>query len=82
LSRRPDLLPRGHAFVAKYGIAAIFIGRFFGPLRAAVPLVAGILRMSWWPFQIANVTSALVWAAALLAPGAFGYDFVSKLFLF
>ena len=82
MSRRPDLLPRGHAFVAKYGIAAIFIGRFFGPLRAAVPLVAGILRMSWWPFQIANVTSALVWAAALLAPGAFGYDFVSKLFLF
>jgi membrane protein DedA with SNARE-associated domain len=82
LSRHPDLLPRGHAFVAKYGIAAIFIGRFFGPLRAVVPLVAGILRMSWWPFQIANVTSALVWAAALLLPGAFGYDFVSKLMSF
>jgi membrane protein DedA with SNARE-associated domain len=79
LSRHPDLLRRGHAFVAKYGIAAIFIGRFFGPLRAVVPLVAGILRMSWWPFQIANLTSALVWAAALLLPGAFGYEFVSKL---
>ena len=36
LSRHPDLIPRGHAFVGKYGIAAIFIGRFFGPLRAAV----------------------------------------------
>jgi membrane protein DedA with SNARE-associated domain len=82
LSRHPDVLPRGRAFVAKYGVATILIGRFFGPLRAVVPLVAGILRMSWWPFQIANVTSALVWAAALLAPGAFGYDLVSKLFLF
>ena len=82
LSRHPDLIPRGHALVQKYGIAAIFIGRFFGPLRAAVPLAAGILEMSWWPFQIANVTSALVWAAALLAPGAFGYDFVSKLLSF
>ena len=47
LSRHPHVLPRGHAFVAKYGIAAIFIDRFFGPLRAVVPLVPGILRMSW-----------------------------------
>jgi membrane protein DedA with SNARE-associated domain len=82
LSRHPDLIPRGHAFVEKYGIAAIFIGRFFGPLRAAVPLVAGILEMPWWPFQIANVVSAFVWAAGLLAPGAFGYDFLSKLLSF
>ncbi|MGA8227584.1 MAG: DedA family protein [Xanthobacteraceae bacterium] len=82
LSRHPDLIPRGHAFVGKYGIAAIFIGRFFGPLRAAVPLAAGILQMSWWPFQIANVTSAFIWAAVLLAPGAFGYDFVNKLLTF
>ena len=78
LSRHPDLLPRGHAFIAKYGIAAIFIGRFFGPLRAAVPLVAGILEMAWWPFQIANVISAFIWAAVLLGPGAFGYDYVTR----
>jgi membrane protein DedA with SNARE-associated domain len=82
LSRHPDLIPRGHAFVGKYGIAAIFIGRFFGPLRAAVSLAAGILKMSWWPFQIANVTSAFIWAAVLLAPGAFGYDLVNKLLTF
>ncbi len=78
LSRQPDLIPRGHAFIAKYGIAAVFIGRFFGPLRAAVPLVAGILEMAWWPFQIANVISAFIWAGVLLGPGAFGYDYVSR----
>jgi len=82
LSRHPDLIPRGHALVAKYGIAAIFIGRFFGPLRAAVPLVAGILEMPWWPFQIANVLSAFVWAAGLLAPGALGYEVLSQLLAF
>ncbi|HEY4773762.1 MAG TPA: VTT domain-containing protein, partial [Xanthobacteraceae bacterium] len=76
LSRHPNLLPRGHAFIEKYGIAAIFIGRFFGPLRAAIPLVAGILTMPWWPFQIANFTSAFVWAAVLLAPGSFGLKFL------
>ena len=42
LSRHPDLIPKGEAFIQKWGAAGIFIGRFFGPLRAAVPLVAGI----------------------------------------
>jgi|SRR5262245_21005111 len=82
LSRHPDLLPRGHAFVERFGIAAIFIGRFFGPLRAIVPLVAGILRMPFWPFQIANFSSAFVWAAVLLAPGAYGYDYVTRFWPF
>ncbi len=31
LSRYPDILPRGEAFVKKWGVPSIFIGRFFGP---------------------------------------------------
>ena len=69
LSRYPDLLPRGEAFVEKWGVPSIFIGRFFGPLRASVPLAAGIFEMSYWRFQIANFVSALVWSAALLLFG-------------
>ena len=34
LSRHPDLIPKGEAFVKRWGVA-IFIGRFFGPLRAS-----------------------------------------------
>lgn len=71
LSRHPDLLPKGHAFFEKWGVWAIFIGRFSGPLRASVPLVAGMLAMSQWKFQIANVVSAFIWAGVLLAPGNF-----------
>lgn len=71
LSKYPDLLPKGHAFFERWGIAAIFIGRFSGPLRAAVPLVAGIVQMPHLQFQIANVVSAFVWVAALLIPGNF-----------
>ena len=48
---------------------AIFIGRFFGPLRASVPLVAGIFRMPYWPFQLANFSSAFLWAFVLLTMG-------------
>jgi len=69
LSRHPDLIPRGEAFVKKWGAFGIFIGRFFGPLRASVPLVAGIFEMPYWRFQLANFSSAFVWAAVLLTLG-------------
>ncbi|MBV9556011.1 MAG: DedA family protein [Pseudolabrys sp.] len=72
LSRYPDMLPRGHDFVEKYGIYAVFLGRFFGPLRATVPLAAGILGMPLWHFQFANITSAIVWALGLLGAGYYG----------
>jgi membrane protein DedA with SNARE-associated domain len=69
LSRYPELLPRGEAFVKNWGMPSIFIGRFFGPLRASVPLAAGIFEMNYVQFQLANFLSALVWAAALLLFG-------------
>lgn len=69
LSRYPGLLPRGEAFVRNWGIPSIFIGRFFGPLRASVPLAAGIFEMPYWSFQAANFVSALLWSAVLLLFG-------------
>lgn len=80
LSRHPDLIPRGHVFFEKWGIAGIFFGRFFGPLRAAVPLVAGICAMPKLRFQAANVASAMVWATGILTPGAFGIEWLGKIF--
>jgi membrane protein DedA with SNARE-associated domain len=58
----------------KWGIAGIFIGRFSGPLRASVPLIAGIFEMPFWRFQFANFSSAFVWAVVLLTLG----DVISK----
>ena len=52
----------------------IFIGRFFGPLRASVPLAAGILEMHYWHFQLANFASAFLWAFVLLFFGDFGFN--------
>ncbi len=74
LSRHPDLIPRGEVFMKKWGIPGIFIGRFFGPLRASVPLIAGIFEMPFWRFQLANFSSAFVWSAVLLTIG----DAISK----
>jgi membrane protein DedA with SNARE-associated domain len=57
---------KGTAFFHRWGVWAIFIGRFLGPFRATVPLVAGVSEVEFWPFQSANVSSAMVWAFALL----------------
>ena len=60
---------RGYRFFERWGILAVFIGRFFGPLRAVVPLVAGMMHMRQARFQLANVGSAIIWLPAILAPG-------------
>jgi membrane protein DedA with SNARE-associated domain len=70
LSRHPEMVAKAERFTERYGVWGIFFGRFFGPLRAIVPLVAGIFEMPRLLFQAANVASAMVWAFGLLAPGA------------
>ncbi len=69
LSRRPDLVIVGEAFFARFGVWSVAIGRFFGPARAIVPLIAGVVAMRQIPFQLANVGSAALWAFVMLAPG-------------
>jgi undecaprenyl-diphosphatase len=68
-SRHPKALERGIAFFEKYGGKSVAIGRFFGPVRAVIPLVAGMMGMSPWRFVVANLLSALAWAPAYLLPG-------------
>ena len=68
-SRHPDVLPKGTLFFARHGGKSVFMGRFFGPIRAVIPLAAGIMQMPRGRFWFANVTSALVWAPMLLLVG-------------
>ncbi|TSJ61037.1 DedA family protein [Starkeya sp. 3C] len=72
--RRPLLgyreqVAQARLFFRRFGFASIFVGRFFGPVRATMPLVAGMMRMDQRRFQFANVSSAIVWAPVMLAPG-------------
>ncbi len=83
--RQPLLLPHRRKiawtrlYCRRYGVASIFIGRFFGPLRAFVPVMVGVLRMRQRVFQLANVTSAFVWVLAMLAPGYLAAKGLAKL---
>lgn len=65
----PERLTRGISFFERYGGSSVFIGRFFGPLRAVVPLAAGMMHMPPSRFYTANILSAVVWAPALVLSG-------------
>lgn len=69
IRRYPNLLARGQAYFAANGGRSVFLGRFIGPVRAIVPVVAGMSNMSARHFYAMNVLSALVWAVAHLLPG-------------
>lgn len=69
LNRYRREIARARLFFLRYGFAAVFVGRFFGPVRATVPLVAGMMGMNQHRFQLANILSALVWAPAVLGSG-------------
>src|SRR5947207_6011067 len=69
LNRFPWLIERSAQFIRKYGITSVFLARFTAVVRAFVPLLAGIMRMSSRQFYVANILSALVWAPMHVFPG-------------
>jgi membrane protein DedA with SNARE-associated domain len=69
LNRFPWLVERSAQLIRKYGVASVFLARFTAVVRAFVPLLAGVLKMSTRHFYVANILSALVWAPLHVFPG-------------
>src|SRR3990167_8724962 len=67
--KHPKWLIAGEAFFKKHGGKSIVIGRFFGPARSTVPLIAGLMKLSLLRFSVAAVPSAILWAFVYLSPG-------------
>lgn len=68
-SRYPTWLEYGKDYFASHGGKSVLIGRFVGPLRSMIPLIAGMMHMSRWRFFMANVISAIGWSVLYLLPG-------------
>jgi len=68
-SRYPKALKLGEDFFSKHGGKSVIIGRFIGPIRPVLPLIAGMLGMSQIRFLSFNIFSALAWAPFYLLPG-------------
>ena len=69
LKNHPQWLEQGHRYFARYGGGSEVLGRFIGPIRPIIPLIAGSCGMSALRFTLFNLGSALVWAPAYLLPG-------------
>lgn len=77
-NRNPAMVERGQEFFQKWGAIGVFFGHFFGPVRAVIPVIAGMYAVPQWQFQLANVTSAFIWAAGIIAPTYFGMSYLLK----
>ncbi|WP_275287591.1 bifunctional DedA family/phosphatase PAP2 family protein [Halomonas elongata] len=69
LSRHPEWLARGARFFRTHGPFSVFLGRFVGPVRPVIPMIAGMLHMPPRTFTWANLISAAFWAPAYVLPG-------------
>ncbi|MCX2697726.1 MULTISPECIES: DedA family protein [Ochrobactrum] len=69
LNKHRSGVARARLLFRRYGFSAVFLGRFFGPVRCTVPMVAGMMSMDQKRFQTANVLSAMVWAPLMFLPG-------------
>ncbi|MGW4894083.1 DedA family protein [Kitasatospora sp. NPDC004240] len=58
----PDHLASAERSFQKWGMWAVFFGRFIALLRIFAGPLAGALKMPYWRFLIANVLGGIVWA--------------------
>ncbi len=61
---------RGEQFIERHGGKSVFIARFTPGMRAIVPALSGMLRMSIARFCTSNVLSAAIWAPLHVVAGA------------
>jgi membrane protein DedA with SNARE-associated domain len=62
---RGRALDAGRALFARYGGAAVFVGRFVTFGRVAVAWLAGAERLRWRRFAAWNAAGSVAWAAAV-----------------
>lgn len=67
--RYPHWITKGEDFFHLHGGKSIIIGRFVGPVRSTIPLIAGLLKLKTARFMLAAAPSAISWALAYTVPG-------------
>ena len=70
LKSRADIVERANVLFRRHGFVAVFIGYFYGPLRAPVAFVSGVAGMKHLRFEYANSLGALLWSLTAVAQGA------------
>lgn len=71
IKKYPNLIHYGKEYFAKHGGKSVLLGRFIGPLRSIIPLIAGMMHMRHWRFFLANLFSGILWSLLYILPGYF-----------
>src|SRR6266496_2447497 len=66
---RREHVDRAERYLAERGGKAVFLGRFTAALRVMVPGLAGMARMPYHVFVVANVAGGSLWAAGFVLLG-------------
>jgi membrane protein DedA with SNARE-associated domain len=69
LKRHPQWIERAELFIKRYGMPGLGVGRFIGPLRPFMPMMAGTLEMSQWRFWLVELLTLVPWGILYMAPG-------------
>ena len=67
--KHKNWVDKGENFFLKHGGKSVFIGRFAGPLRAIIPMIAGMLGMSSVRFILIDIVASILWSMVYLLPG-------------
>lgn len=67
--RYPQIITSAEDFFHHHGGKSIFMGRFVGPVRPILPLVAGMLHMNKVRFYISCIIAGTLWAPVYMLPG-------------
>lgn len=69
LRSHPQWLVSAEIHFERYGVLSLLIGRFIGPLRPILPLVAGMLSMPFVRFTLVSLFAAAGWSVVYTLPG-------------
>jgi len=69
LRTHPEWLSGTERYFQRFGAVSLLIGRYIGPLRPLLPMVAGMLRMPFIQFLLISLLAAAGWSIAYLLPG-------------
>ena len=69
LRHHPEWMAGAETYFQRYGIASLLVGRFIGPLRPMLPMVAGMCDMPFARFAAVSLLAAAGWSVAYLLPG-------------
>jgi membrane protein DedA with SNARE-associated domain len=69
-------IEEGRKFFSNHGFKSVFLGKFVGPIRSIMPLIAGSINLQFSKFMFYNILASFSWVSLYIIIGYyFGNNF-------